>query len=367
MIVTPIERGFLWAGRADANGGNCHVNWRRVCRPISLGGLGVHDLERAGLALRLRWLWLSRTDPNRAWCSLELQFSTAERQLFVSTTMLLGNGATACFWEDRWIHGQSVREIAPLLYNCVTKRRRKRLTVADGLLNHRWAQDIQGILGLHEIGQYLQLWQAIAETTLSDRPDQLFWRWTATGVYSAKSCYLATFQGSMASASWKLTWKTWAPPRVKFFHWLADLDRCWTAERLARRGLQHHTACLLCDQAPETMQHLTIGCPFSRQIWHAILAWLRLPCTIPDDNTTSLVSWWEAARQGTPKAMRKGLATATLLVPWMIWKQRNSCVFDGAQASVQTCTAQIKEEARLWARAGALGLRDILPHTWDVH
>jgi hypothetical protein len=31
------------------------VNWRRVCRPASLGGLGIQDLERNGLVLRLRW------------------------------------------------------------------------------------------------------------------------------------------------------------------------------------------------------------------------------------------------------------------------------------------------------------------------
>ena len=60
--IEKIQRGFLWRGRAEANGGHCHVNWRRVCRPISLGGLGVQDLERAGLALRIRWLWFSRTD-----------------------------------------------------------------------------------------------------------------------------------------------------------------------------------------------------------------------------------------------------------------------------------------------------------------
>lgn len=29
-----IQRGFLWAGRAEANGGHCHVNWQRVARPI---------------------------------------------------------------------------------------------------------------------------------------------------------------------------------------------------------------------------------------------------------------------------------------------------------------------------------------------
>jgi hypothetical protein len=39
---------------------------------LSLGGLGVHDMEWAGLALRLRWLWYSKTGQDRAWSGLEL-------------------------------------------------------------------------------------------------------------------------------------------------------------------------------------------------------------------------------------------------------------------------------------------------------
>ena len=73
--IEKIKRGFLWAGRAEDNGGHCHVNWRRVCRPIPLGGLGVQDLERTGLALRLRWQWFTRTDTDHAWKDLGLQFS----------------------------------------------------------------------------------------------------------------------------------------------------------------------------------------------------------------------------------------------------------------------------------------------------
>lgn len=93
-----IERGFLCAGHEAANGGNCHVNWRRTCRPIELGGLGIPDLERTGLALHLRWLWLSRTDQHRAWSGLDLQFSADERALFFAcTTMSLGNGLSALF------------------------------------------------------------------------------------------------------------------------------------------------------------------------------------------------------------------------------------------------------------------------------
>ena len=33
--------------------------------------------------------------------------------------MAVGNGTTAKFWEDRWIQGRSISEIAPLLYACI--------------------------------------------------------------------------------------------------------------------------------------------------------------------------------------------------------------------------------------------------------
>lgn len=137
-------------------------------------------------------------------------------------------------------------------------------------------------------------------------------------------------------------------------------------DRLARRGLQHPARCPLCDQAPETMQHLLLACPFSRQVWFEILSWLRMQCRPPDGEAT-LNEWWTAAQQATPKPLRKGLASTTLLVPWMIWKHRNDCVFDRAQPSVRSLALKIKEEAALWASAGALGLRAILPQTWDVH
>jgi hypothetical protein len=52
---------------------------------------------------------------------------------FASTTMVVGNGQKALFWEDRWIDGCAVCEIAPRLYNCIPKRRRKIRIVAQGL------------------------------------------------------------------------------------------------------------------------------------------------------------------------------------------------------------------------------------------
>lgn len=274
--------------------------------------------------------------------------------------MKIGNGQQALFWEDRWIEGRSVREIAPLLYAYIPKRRRKLRTVADRLQAHRWAQDIHDTIDIQEIGQYLQLWHKIEHTTLSTEPDCLLWKWSMSDIYSAQSAYVATFHGSTTCDAWKLTWKCWAPLRVRFFHWLAHLDRCWTVDRLARRGLQHPPRCPLCDHVPETMHHLLLVCLFSRQVWYETLSWLRIPYH-PPDSETSFNAWWHSARQLTPKPMHKGLASVTLLVPSMLWKHQYDCVFDRGCPSIHALVTKIKEEAALWACSGALGLRAVIP------
>ena len=54
-------RAFFWAGSDHIRGGKCAVSWQRVCRPKQLGGLGVIDLQKQGIALRIRWEWLNQT------------------------------------------------------------------------------------------------------------------------------------------------------------------------------------------------------------------------------------------------------------------------------------------------------------------
>jgi hypothetical protein len=59
-------RGFLWAAKERANGGQCLVAWEQICKPKEFGGLGIRNLRLHGMALRLRWEWLRRVDPNRS-------------------------------------------------------------------------------------------------------------------------------------------------------------------------------------------------------------------------------------------------------------------------------------------------------------
>jgi hypothetical protein len=114
---------------------------------------------------------------------------------------------------------------------------------------------------------------------------------------------------------------------------------------------------LLCDQLPEIMRHLLIDCPFVKEVWHEALAWLRMTCRTPGSDFASLTDRIAETKPALPKPLRKGFATATLLIPWMLWKHRNDCVFNRARWSTQVLLDKIKEEATVWARAGALGLR----------
>ena len=84
--VNRIIHGFLLAGHKEANGGQCHVNWQRVSRPISLGGLGIRDSYRTGLSLRVRWLWLQRTDPSRPWSNLPIPHDADANAIFRAST-----------------------------------------------------------------------------------------------------------------------------------------------------------------------------------------------------------------------------------------------------------------------------------------
>jgi hypothetical protein len=115
-------------------------------------------------------------------------------------------------------------------------------------------------------------------------PDVLRWNWGAKDTYSAKSCYLGMFHGSVAMAGALQVWKSRSPAKCKFFLWLALRDRCWTADGLERRRLPCPSACPFCDQDHESIARLLLGCVLAREVWAARLRWWdredRLPSQV---------------------------------------------------------------------------------------
>ncbi|GJM95706.1 hypothetical protein PR202_ga12483 [Eleusine coracana subsp. coracana] len=176
-------RGFLWKGHGTANGGCCLVSWNQVQRPLQYGGLGIRNLELQGWALRIRWLWLEKTDASRPWKGLPIVVPRHAQALFnVIVATNVGDGQTTKFWTDRWLQGQTISEIAPHLVGTVPKNAIQNKTVAQALENRTWVRDIKGALSVQIIVEYLQVWDLVdGYTSQQGVQNHHIWRFTQSG------------------------------------------------------------------------------------------------------------------------------------------------------------------------------------------
>jgi hypothetical protein len=90
-------RSFLWRGR-ETNGGHCLLTWPRVSWPKELGGLGIHGLKSLGCCLRMRWLWLAKTQPNRPWAEFKIMLHPSVHAFFSRAVFtVVGDGKSTLF------------------------------------------------------------------------------------------------------------------------------------------------------------------------------------------------------------------------------------------------------------------------------
>ena len=331
-----------------------------MTRPLSLGGLGVPNLQLMSWALQAKWLWLEKTDPTRPWLGLSIPVQQQVRQFFnASVISVVGNGTNTFFWSDRWLNGQRIQDFAPEVVNMVSSKPFSSRTVAQALHNGQWVRDITNPLSLIGLHQYLQLWDALSGVVLNQEEDRHVWVHSSSGVFSSKSCYSALFMGAITFQPWKWVWKSWAPPKCKFFVWLAIRNKCWTADRLQRKGLPHPVVCPLCDQEQETILHLLCSCSFARQFWHIIFSALRMGHLTPTREAGSFVDWWGKVHRRVPKHIRKGFHSLIILGAWCLWLHRNKAVFDGVNPSLSTIQRLFLDEVECWCMAGAKQLESL--------
>ncbi|WVZ76358.1 hypothetical protein U9M48_024338 [Paspalum notatum var. saurae] len=325
------QRGFIWSGQERANGGNCLVSWENVQRPLQFGGLEILNLETMGWALRIRWLWLQKTNAARPWEGLPVNVPRNAQALFAAAIQVaVGSGKDTLFWTDRWLQGNSLAELAPNLVLAISKRARKQRTVFQALTNRRWVKDIRGALTVQVLVEYVKVWEMVDDVILQPGvPDNFRWRFTQSGQYS---CNLDLGRG---------------------FGRVGPLSGVNSSfDRLAKRGLPHPNVCPLCDQEQETVQHLLVSCVFTRQVWTLILNALGLPDLVPQPDGRQFSSWWSGAVSRAPKELKKGLNFLIILVAWEVWKHRNACVFEKIRPCVSVICQEIEKEGSLWCLAG---------------
>ena len=198
--------------------------------------------------------------------------------------------------------------------------------------------------------EYLQLWSRVQNTHLQPGCDDVIrWSWEHNGQHSTRSAYEAMFWGREGISTAAFTWNSGAPMRCRFFTWLAIRNRCWTSDRLVRRGLDHQETCPFCDQEEESIQHILLHCVFGREAGTVLCRalgkseWVMI-------RPSSLQDW--CTDKVKNKSARKDVRTLFTLVMWELWKHIKAIVFDGATPSIRRVLHRVQEEGRTWKKAG---------------
>ena len=206
------RKKFMWAGNEELTGGKCKVNWTRAARSKKGAGLGILHLGKFSRALRLRWLWKQCKKEQGQWLDAETPCTTKDKQLFAAATAItVGCGDRISFWENAWLHGRRLRNIAPAVYNISKKKNR---SLRKALVNSNWVHDLDfrndHFSAVH-IAEYCNLWHQVSQATIQpDIPDNITWKLTADGIFKTKSAYDAQFIGSTSINFENLIWKAGA-------------------------------------------------------------------------------------------------------------------------------------------------------------
>ena len=313
----------------------------------------------------MRWLWLKRTDDHRSWFQLPAEVEGKVESMFQASIYIeLGDGGKALFWSDRWLQGKSLIDLAPCLVDVACGRVKKKRTVAQALQNRQWISDITGALTVQVLLEYLQVWDRLQGVRLQEnQPDKICWKWTSDKMFSTSSAYLAFFIGQHPIEGARILRKTRAPAKCKFFIWLVLHERCWTVARRKKHGLQDDDTCVLCNQSSETIDHLLIACPFSREIWFNVLRKVGWESVTPSLHMDHLASWWTEARKHVPKPNRRGFDSLVVLICWQLWKERNDRTFDRRVRTIEQVIDRIVDEIAAWSLAGFRHLETVSPIT----
>jgi hypothetical protein len=135
------------------------------------------------------------------------------------TRITLGDGNKTLFCHSGWLQGRRPKGIAPLLFSRSTKKKR---TVRAALHENTWIGDLNHRTGFTpaHLTEFAALWNLVRQTTLQpQQSDSISWTLTSSVDYTTASAYKAQFH-DQAHPVLPAIWKSWAPPKCKFFAWL---------------------------------------------------------------------------------------------------------------------------------------------------
>nr|XP_010314353.1 uncharacterized protein LOC104645042 [Solanum lycopersicum] len=147
-------------------------------------------------------------------------------------------------------------------------------------------------------------------------------------------------RGEKAKPIWKcLMFKNSARPKAIFTMWILMYRKLATVDRLAKWGLTHDTACVLCTDIDESLDHLFLQCHYVGKVWERVLAWAGFN-NIRAKTWTQFVQW--CIQHGKGKTTRAQLFKMILAeVVYAVWNERNKRIFEDKKSVIDEIVKKI--------------------------
>lgn len=202
---------------------------------------------------------------------------------------------------------------------------------------------------LHEQGQEGE------QITFRPQRDEIEWKGTKEGVYTAKSAYTTIIGVGKIRAQNHDTWSLVIPPTVRIFLYLLLKEKILTQEVMKRRKMGNDSGCVMCGNCPcESLLHLILLCPVAMEVWYELSARLGYRVMVIQP---SVVQIWTESNARCSKEWSSLFASAC----WHIWKRRNEKIFTGHAVTSKMLAERILiVDVRMWITFCNAGGRRLL-------
>jgi hypothetical protein len=143
---------------------------------------------------------------------------------------------------------------------------------------------------------------------------------------------------------WKLIWMSWAPPRVKYFLYLACQDCSWVSDRLVVEDSTPTKLVMVSATRPKRWWSISsLVCSYSQITWNHVLSLIGSSAHMLTGGE-NFKEWWQLDVLSAPMTSHKGVSSMIMLT-WLL-KWRNTIIFDSTLPHPTGLIDTIKTEAR---------------------
>ncbi|XP_026428470.1 uncharacterized protein LOC113324365 [Papaver somniferum] len=346
-----IMRNFLWSGDGETRQYNT-FSWKRVCTPLSEGGLGISRLVVINKAFLMKMMWKINNskedwalffqakykDKNGQW-ETKWQKSIvwsglkwAWDALKEDTRWIIGNGERISVSFDSWIGDNTL--FGNFEHNSFLAENIK-LKVSDLLSNGVWSFN----------NEFQLIFQNLLLPEVLGGEDVLLWTRNLKGDLSIPEA-VNKLRHKEQFVNWsRYLWKPFLHPSIASNVWKLIEGIYNDDKKMIHNGCEMVSRCCICEAEQDSINHFLWECNFSIEVWK----WI---CSIFQFKLPNYFDYiWKLSSKKSPLVKQVWISAACIILK-ELWFQKNKKFFENIKPNMQRFKCRIMQLIMVTSSSG---------------